>query len=485
MRRAWRFMTDEVWDIELTSLSGLRALGVKAVRVVYLVVRGFHEDECPLHASALTFSTLMSIVPILAISLALARGLGGGDAAKDKLREGISTWTETFRRGDEAAAQAGGADARTAPPELRQAADAAGDAVAGDAAYRPDIPAEIDRLVEEAFNKVENINFAAVSGVGVVVLLLTVVNVLGRVEGAFNRVWGVTAGRSLWRRFADYLSILLVLPILIVAATSLPVVDYATRFFDERTASTLQAFLNAGPLKGLTVLLMSTLSFAFLLTFVPNTRVRARAGLAGGLVTALLFIGWLWLCAMLQVGVARAGRIYGSFAIAPILLAWVHVSWQIILFGAEVSFAVQNCTTYRLEQGASRASMTARIVLALLLLRDAARAMRDPERDGVDLAVFAREHGVSVRFLNDVSAELTGAGMLAELSERSGRVVLLRPPGELTVREVVDVMLDAGLPPRALGLRTIDPALGTAVDRLRGGMHTELKTMAVQDLLEA
>jgi membrane protein len=483
MRRAWRFMTDDVWDIELTSLSGLRALGVKVMRVVYLVVRGFHEDECPLHASALTFSTLMSIVPILAISLALARGLGGGDAAKERIREGISSWTQTFRRGDAAAGQVNGTRAEAALSGTPQAA--AGGAAQAGAAYQPDIPAEIERLVESAFEKVENINFAAISGVGVVVLLLTVVNVLGRVEGAFNRVWGVTAGRSVWRRFADYLSILLVLPILIVAATSLPVVDYATRFLDEETAATVRAFLNAGPLKGLTVVLMSTLGFAFLLTFVPNTRVRAKAGLSGGLITALLFIGWLWLCAMLQVGVGRAGRIYGSFAIAPILLAWVHVSWQIILFGAEVSFAVQNCTTYRLEQGAGRASMNARIVLALLLLREATRAMRDPARDGVDLSAFARENGVSVRFLNDVAAELTGVGMLAELYERSGRFALLRPPGELTVREVVDVMLDSGLPPRALGLRNIDAVLGGAVDRLRAGLQTELKTMSVQDLLEA
>ena len=487
--RVWRFLTDDVWDIEMTSLSRLRALGVSAVRVVHLVVRGFQDDECPLHASALTFSTLMSIVPILALSLALARGLGGEEAARDRIREGISTWTESFRRPglvvDGESTEAGVPVA--APTSSRVGADHAESGQNGESESfdDPDIAARINELVERAFEKVENINFAALSGVGLVVLLLTVVNVLGRVEGAFNRVWGVTTGRSLWRRFADYLSILLILPLLVLAASSMPVMDYATRFLDERTANTIQAFLRTGPLKGLTVLVMSTLCFGFLFIFMPNTRVRARAGLAGGFVTALLFIGWLWLCAMLQVGAARAGRIYGSFAIVPILLAWVHVSWQIVLFGSEVSFAIQNYATYRMEQGASRASMMARIVLALLVLREAVRAMRDPATPGLAVVAFAREQGVPVRFLHDVVAELTRAGMLGELSDQSGRLALLRPPNELTVREVMETMMQAGVPPESLGLRNVDSALTEAVERMRRGVETSLEHMAVQDLLVA
>jgi membrane protein len=486
--QVWRFLTEDVWDIEIASLTRYRALGVKAARVLHLVVRGFREDECPLHASALTFSTLMSIVPILALSLALARGLGGEEAAKVNIREAISTWTETFRHAG--AAQVGEAEAvkrevEAAPDGREKDGRASVGEPSPDAETSLDIPAQIDRLVEQAFEKVQNINFAALSGVGLLILLFSVVNVLGRVEDAFNRVWGVTVGRSMWRRFADYLSILLVLPILGLAATSLPVMDYASQFLDTQAAGALEKFLNVLPLKRLMVLAMTTLSFGFLITFMPNTRVRGWAGLAGGAVTALLFIGWLSLCAMLQVGVASQGRIYGSFAIVPILLAWVHVSWQIVLFGAEVAFAVQNCTTYRMEQSASRASMTARIVLALLVLREAARCMRDPATAGLNVTAMARKQGVPVRFVNDVVAELSKAGFLGRLTDESGLVAMLRPPTELTVREVTEVMLRAGMPPESLGLGRVDAALTHAVERMRRGLETSLERMAVQDLLKA
>ncbi|MBN1557387.1 MAG: YihY/virulence factor BrkB family protein [Lentisphaerae bacterium] len=471
LRRTWRFLSDEVWDVELSSLSRLRALGVRFVRVVNLVFRGFREDECPLHASALTFSTLMSIVPILALSLAVARGLGGEEIAKDRIREGISTWTETFR---EHGAHAAGDVGTEAARAVETAAD--GNAASAGPAADPDLPARIEGLVEQAFEKVGNINFAALSGVGLAILIVTVVNVLGRVEGAFNRVWGVTAGRSLWRRFADYLSILFVLPILAIAASSLPAADFATRFLDERTASMMQAFLGSGFLKQATVLVMSTLCFGFLLIFMPNTRVRADAGLTGGLVTALLFLGWLWVCATLQVGAARAGRIYGSFAILPILLAWVHVSWQIVLFGAETAFAVQNCTTYKMEQGAGGASMRARLVLGLSVVRETARVMNTPGTRGLDAAAYAREHRVPVRLLNEVVGVLVRAGVLGALSDREARYVLLRPPSGLTVQDVTEAMLGQGVGPRELGLDGLEREIMPAAGAPREGART------IQDL---
>ena len=89
LKRAWKFLAEDVWDVEPTSLSGLRRFGLNAVRVVQLVFRGYRKDECPLHASALTFSTLMSIVPVLALSLAMASGLGGKEAAKQRIQMGV------------------------------------------------------------------------------------------------------------------------------------------------------------------------------------------------------------------------------------------------------------------------------------------------------------------------------------------------------------------------------------------------------------
>ena len=99
LRRGWRFLTEDIWDVELSSLSFIHRAGVKAVRVTQLVFRGFKEDQCPLHASALTFSTLMSIVPVLAVSLALARGFGAGDKAEEWFKGKVSEFTSELSAG--------------------------------------------------------------------------------------------------------------------------------------------------------------------------------------------------------------------------------------------------------------------------------------------------------------------------------------------------------------------------------------------------
>jgi membrane protein len=484
LKRAWRFVTQDVWDIELSSLSALSGIGVRAVRVIHLVGRGFYEDDCPLHASALTLNTLMSIVPILALSLALARGLGDAEAAKNRIRRMISEWTHSLV----APLPSGAAwlQPRATPaagtPESR-GPERAGTTTNATLAATEVLAGQIDRVVDGAFEKVENISFKTLGGVGLVLLIWMVVQVLGGVESAFNRVWGVRVGRSVWRRVTDYLSVLLILPLLIVAASSIPVADFVTRALDPERAAAVRSFLGSVALERVTVLALTTLTFGFLIHFMPNTRVRFHAALVGGVVTALLFIAWLRLCAALQVGVARYSAIYGSFAILPILLAWVYMSWQIVLFGAEVAFAVQNCATYSIEQGAQHASVPARVLVALSVILAAARTMHGAGGP-FDLAAFAADKRVPVRFLNEVVKLLVSAGLLAEVSERAGRFVLLRAPERLPASEVANAVLGAGVGPAELGLANLDPRVTGLMDRWRSGMDKALATTTVGELLQ-
>ena len=459
VRRAWRFVTEDVWDVELTSLSMLKGLGVRAARVLYLVVKGFREDECPLHASALTFSTLMSIVPVLALSLALARGLGDAETAKAGIRDGLRDWL-------------------TGPP----AAETVGAITAGEGgdAARLVLAAEADRLLVGAFDKVENVSFAALGGIGLALLLWMVISVMSRVEAAFNRVWGVTTGRPLLRRFTDYLSVVIVLPFLATAASSFRIGDVAAGFLSEANAIRLQGILEFGMLRQLTVVVMTGLCFTFITLFIPNTRVRLRPGLAGGFVSGILFLIWLRVCAGLQVGVARSSAIYGGFAVVPILLAWVFVSWEIVLFGAEVAFSIQNCGTYRMEQHTGRASMEARVTLALAVIVESARVMLRSE-DRFDVAKYAAERRVPVRFLNDVVDQLVRAGLLAELSADPGCYALLKAPSSLRPHEVISAVMQTGVAPSDLGLDSVDERLSTiARDFL--AQPGSAKSMTIQEL---
>ena len=462
-RRIWRFVSEDVWDIELSSLGALRRLGVAAVRVAHLVLKGFFEDGCPIHASALTFNTLLAVVPALILSLAVARGLGDVGQAQERIRTVIGEWSRGFA--DAPAAVAGGA------------APALGEQPPGQ------ISREIDRMVERVFERFGKINFTALGGVGLVVLFWMVILVLFGVETAFNVVWGVSRGRPLWRRFSDYLTALIVLPVLVFLASSLPAADLAKSLLHGETARSVQSALGHGPLRNLIVLAASTLCFSFLISFMPNTKVKLVPGLAGGLITALLFIGWIKVCTALQGGAVRLGRIYGSFAVIPIALAWVFVSWEIILLGAEVAFAIQNVRTYRMESGARRANLRSRAILALSIVAEAAKAVSDGRGCGFEVAEYARRKGVPVRFLNEVVDELVRGGLLAEISQQEARYALMRLPSDLTVKDVMDCIMRSGVGPESLGLSSIEPAIVRAIARADSEVTDALGAATIEDLV--
>jgi membrane protein len=479
-RRIWRFLSEDVWDIELSSLSRMRRTGVKTIRVIFLVIKGFREDQCPLHASALTYNTLLSLVPVLAVLLALAQGFDVGDKFVAQATDTVGTWTDTMR--EAAATTNASVDAIGGTNEAVTAMGTntvpwATQNTGGDT----ELADSIDAIAAWLFEVSGNINFTAMGGVGLAILLWTVVRVLGRVEASFNQVWGVTSGRPLYRKFFDYLGVLIVVTLLALAAMSLPVADLACKVLGESSSETVKGILGSRLLGRLTVLAMTTLTFTFLIMFMPNTRVRTGPGIIGGFVAALLFIGWLWLCALLQIGAARTLKIYASVAVVPILLVWVCVSWQIILFGAEVAFAVQNCTTYRMETRAHSANMQSRMILAISVVSQAAKSMLGSE-PGIELSGFAREKRVPIRLLNEVVDQLVHGKLLAELAERPGNYVLLRSPGKLQVKEVLDVMLRSGARPEELGLNLVSPAVQEALARADAGTAQGLDELCIRDL---
>ncbi len=467
LRRVSAFLQRDIWDLNLSALPPLHVAGVRFLRVVMLVFKGFRGDECSMHASALTFSTLMAIVPILALCLSMARGLGDADTAKRWIQNRVQDWTETFK-----SEPSGGAE-----PALADAEAVSNEIVQNELAQR------INALVEKGFEKVDNINFAKLGTVGLVLLIWMVIEVLGRVERSFNRVWGIAKGRSLWRRFTDYLSVLLILPVLIVAAASLPVVEMVTRYMPADTAALIRQFASTGMFKNLVVVVMTTLAFTFVIMFMPNTAMKIRSGLSGGLVSAVLFLVWLWICAMLQVGAARYGKIYGSFAVAPIVLAWVHVSWQIVLFGAEVAFSIENGDTFQMEQGADEANVRARLTLALSVVAAAARSMIEVEAPPFDLPAYGHRLRIPVRLLNAVVEDLVRAGFMSPLAERPGQYVLLKAPGTLPVNDILNMVIQSGTGVEDLGLAHAEPAVQAAVERAFSGMDGGLRELTVTALL--
>jgi len=456
-RGAWarvrHFCSHDIWDLAPAGLPLPKRLALRLTRFVLAVWRGFVHDECSLHASALTYYTLMAIVPVLAMALALGRVFGGNDLARVQLERFLVERMDS----------------------LQQMAVAGAGAVGPQSDNRvlADFIAQFQFVIGQIFEQIEKVSFGTLGGLGAVALIWMVIGVLGRVESSFNRVWGVTSGRSLWRKSTDYLFVVLIVPFLITAASTIPVVDWVTRGMGGAAGETLRAVAGCAILKKTLALVFGTLTFTFLLVFMPNTRVRAWPALAGGALTAVLFEAWLKLCAMLQIGIVKYSALYGGFAVLPILLMWVFTSWEIILMGAEFAFALQNGDTCRMETAAGRASPYARLLLAVAFCAEAARAVRD--RGAAFMAEnYALERQVSARLTQDVLRDLVNAGVLARVEGEGGAYLPCRDLTGLSVADVARIVLHDGAPPQALGLNKLDQSVLSIGVNLEAGLDRAL-----------
>ncbi|NLE40710.1 MAG: YihY/virulence factor BrkB family protein [Lentisphaerae bacterium] len=461
--RLANFVARDVWDLELTGLPLIKRTLVKAARIVLLVTKGFKNDECALHASSLTFMTLLSFIPTLALAISLVRAVSYDDSLRDKTKDFVRSIIVEQTKGKSAPAAATNAvpgDAVAAAATATNAASAtavvilpaSGSTVAVASSQGVITLEKLDELIDTGFDTVEGLDFGALGGIGLIFLIWTVIAVLSDVESAFNRVWGVVEQRPLARKFTDYLSVLIICPLLGVAASSLPVVGVLeakmsaadSRFF-------LSSMAGVPVIRVGWVLFLLTLAFAFLLKFAPNTKVKAFPSIAGGFVAAIGFAVWLKICLALQIGVAKYSTFFGSFAMVPILLSWVYVSWEILLFGAEVASAVQNVETYKVELGWKDANFRARIYLAAALLREAVSGLATG--DGLlDLADFNRRHRIAARLLRSVAYELSVAGVLVETAKDSNCFAVRKDLSRMTLGDLLDLLVDIGVRPEGLGL---------------------------------
>jgi len=297
LSRARAFVREELWEAEPEPRS-TAAWALAVLQFSVMIGQGFVRDQLLLRASALTYFTVLSIVPLLAIMIAVADAVGV---------------TGNF----------------------------AGMVVDHIAAGSPEAREKILALVERA-------NFGALGSIGAATLFLTTVLGIGNIERSFNKIWGVKQVRSLGRRLPDYLAVLVIAPVLAGSGLSL-----ATTLKSELAVQKLMDLPGFAPLytyglKQLPAVVLS-LAFAFLVWFLPNTKVRASAALLGGFVAGFLVVIAQDVYLGMSFGVSRANVLYGSFAQIPLLFVWIYFFWAIVLFGAEVAFAYQNLDLYRRE----------------------------------------------------------------------------------------------------------------------------------------
>lgn len=432
IRRLRQFILHDVWTSELSSLTGIKAVIRRLIRICELVIRGFRDDHLTVQASALTFATLISLVPVLAIALSLLKGLGGGEDFINRVHSNIQ-----------------------------------------------EMPLEFRSFIDQILEIVNRTNFWALGWVAVGVLFLTVIQVLSNVEASFNKVWGVNSSRALLRRFVNYISIIVVVPLLIMLAFTMNASMSSETVINKLgdAAFIYRAILRLLPF-------FSTAAAIFLLfVCVPNTSIRLRPALISSIITALLWLGWQDMYVSLQVGVARSNAIYGTFASVPIFLMWLYVSWVIILFGAELCFALQNHVTYDLERSAGQANDRAKVMLAISIALQAGRSFLRGD-SLFNAAEFARVHRIPVRLINELIRILVRGGLMVETAEHEQCYVLRRPLEEITLKHIVDLVHQDGTGPERYGFGADAPAVQAAMSNLDQCMDDALSATTIKQLLD-
>ena len=493
-----------IWDINPETLPVWKRIPVKLARILWLTVRDFLRNDCPLHASRLTYLTVLSIVPVIALILFFMKTVMVEDELRFRTKKAVheiltsdlglsflATEENQFPELDAGSfeeaqlilrleeererieaekgvveAVAESAPEASLPAGTPAPAEAATPAVAGAAPAEPMAFNEerIMHLIDKGFDTIADLNFNALGGLGLFCLLWAAISVIADVEKTFNRLWGVSENRPLLRKFTDYLSFLILIPFLAAASASIPIMATVNEHLHRLTDSAvLQPLLQTGLFRTVWVIFLLTVAFTFLLRATPNTHVKFVPGLVGGLAAAIVIMLWLKLCIVLQIGVARQSALFGSFATVPVLLIWVYISWQILLGAAELSFSVQNASTHPGPATPKPPSMNARVRLAADLLHTLAEDLT-PGRSGLlNVDAYARTHICSARFLRDVVAQLERVNLIAPVADRPSCYTARIDLHTFTFNDLLRALMADGAAPAELGVQQLPVPRGAAV----------------------
>ena len=393
------FLKTDIWRIRLKNLSRTKSFLIKQLRTIILSLRGFGEDKCILRASALTFYSLLSIIPMAAMAFGIAKGFGFEKILEQQL-------LEKFPGQEEIIAQ----------------------------------------VINFAHSLLEKTKGGLIAGIGIAILFWTVIKVLGNIEKSFNDIWGIKKSRSFGRKFSDYLSIMLICPVLLIMSSSITVVIAG------QIRLITQNFVFLGALSPVIFLILKLLPccviwivFSFIYIFIPNTRVNFKSGILAGIIAGTIYQIAQWAYINFQIVAAKYGAVYGSFAALPLFLVWLQISWLIVLFGAELSFAQQNVETYEFEPDCLRASYSFKKLLSLRITQLCVKNFYKGERPWTATQISTALE-IPIRLARQILYDLVSAGIISEVNEKNNSTAY--QPGVdidgLTVKNVIDILEQHG-----------------------------------------
>jgi membrane protein len=413
-----------IWERKLSDYSGVRRFLFKSLRIVAFAVQEYFSDQCIMRASALTFYTLVSIVPVITMVLAITRVFGLDVVVLQHVWASLSNQTALVGR----------------------------------------VFTFANSLLKSTMNSV-------VAGVGIVVLLWTVTRALGNIEFTFDKIWEVARPRSPVRRVTDYVAMILVGTVGWLISVGLAIAL-------QGQVMTLGARLGIPDLNQVVVVLLSVVRFLLIWVLftagyliMTNARVRFGSSVLGGFLGALIYLIVEWIYVRLQFRVSSFGAVYGGFAAVPLFLAWVQITWMIVLFGAELAFSHEHFETYGFAPNYAKLSGYTTRLLKLRVMHLVVKTFEQGERALISAEISERVK-IPVRLLRRLLRELAEAGLVTRSHARDERHVAYQPARSsdwLTLGRVIDAI--DGYKEPAGKSETLNSKPETVEDALPGALH--------------
>ncbi len=407
MKWEWQnYLKKEIWRVNLDTLPKWKARKIRFLRILILIGQGFTKSQIQQGASSLTYYTLIGIVPVVALLIGLARVF--------ELEHALKTWL------------------------LTQFAD------------QKDI---INKLFDFAKTSLETAHQGIIAGIGILVLLWAGIKIFLYIEKVLNTIWEVKQGRSLARRFTDYLSMLVLCPLIVLLSSGITV--YLSAALTALTSigffGHIQAYIL--PILNLIPIFLICLLLTFLYIFMPNTRVRFLPALMAGTIAGIIYEIVQWLYLYFQVGVSSYNAIYGTFAALPLFLIWVHLSWVIVLMGAKISFAIQNVNAFDFLSEDVHLSHRLRVILSLRITHLCIKNFchDSPPPSAIEIS---NQLSIPLPLTGHLLFKLLSAGVLSEVKrdkDQDPGFLPSRSVDQLTIKRVIDMINSRGeeivLPP--------------------------------------
>ncbi len=388
-----KYLTEDIWHIPLGDLPRRKSFLIREIRIILLAFKGFTEDKIQLRASALTYNALLSIVPVAALAFGISKGFG----LEERLELEIM---DTFQGRQEV----------------------------------------MQWVLDQARKFLDNTSGGTLAIIGLAILLWSVMQVLDHIEKSFNHIWQIRKSRPWVRKFSDYISIMIFGPLFLIASGTLTV------YISTKVETINEASVVINTIKPMLMLLIKALPyimmwivFTLLYMVMPNTRVKLKSALVAGIIAGTLFQLINWMYITFQIGVSKYNALYGTFAAFPLFIIWMQVSWLVVLFGAEVSFANQNVNKYEYESSSLNISVHQKKILTLMLLNIIVKRFRNGEPPG-SAAELSKLIQTPVRIVREILYELSIAGLLTEISVDQPRERLYQPSMDVSYYRIGHIL---------------------------------------------